>query len=197
MTGIRSGITRRAFFSLSAAATGLLCLGGLASLFRRYRFLRPPGAAANPSFLSQCIKCQRCQQICPTGVIVSVLVTEDVQSAGTPRFDLRAGDCTLCMKCVEVCPTGALLPLSKEQVRLGIATVDKERCIAWTWKGCTLCEPECATHAIVLDESRRPTVDASLCNGCGRCEHVCIVSIARAYGDLGGKAIVVAPLEPA
>lgn len=191
-TGFNSPLTRRALLGLvgkAAIVVGLVGLGFIRFLGRNDRFIRPPGALPEEGFLSLCIKCQKCQEVCPTGTITPVLVTEDVASVGTPKLDFRLGYCNLCMRCIEVCPTGALQLTKKEAVRLGIAQVDKERCVAWTGGGCTKCYAECPVEAIALDSNQRPIVDASRCNGCGLCEYICPSASLRAY--TGGKGIVV------
>jgi ferredoxin-type protein NapG len=194
-TGFNSPQTRRAFLGLAGKAAivvGLVGLGGfIRFLGTRDRFIRPPGAVTEEKFLSLCIKCQKCQEVCPTGTITPVLLAEGVASAGTPKLDFRLGYCNLCMKCIEICPTGALQPAKKEEVRLGLAQVDKERCIAFTWRGCIKCYKECPYKAITLDSNQRPVVDASRCNGCGLCEYICPSSSLRTYTGASGKGIVV------
>ncbi len=188
-------LSRRSFIELAGVTALLVGVGGAVAFKRQPEsFLRPPGALADPQFNALCVRCQRCEQICPTGIISPVLVTEDLGRINTPRLGFSRGYCTLCNKCIEVCPTGALQPIAKEQVRIGIAVVDKDRCIAWNWVACTKCEKECPTKAITLDAEKRPIVDVALCNGCGLCENVCITSVARSYRDgSGGKGIIVVP----
>jgi len=191
-TGFNSPLTRRALLGLVGQAAIVVGLGGfIRFLGRKDGFLRPPGALTEGEFLPLCIKCQKCQEVCPTGTIIPVLLTEDVASVGTPKLNFRLGYCNLCMRCIEVCPTGALQPTKKEAVRLGMAQVDKERCVAWTWGGCTKCYEECPFEAIALDGNQRPIVDASRCNGCGLCEYICPSSSLRSYTRASGKGIVV------
>jgi ferredoxin-type protein NapG len=193
-TGLNSPVTRRALLGLGGQALILVALGGFVRLFGdRYNCLRPPGALPAEEFLSRCIKCQKCLEVCPTGAITSVLLTETVLGAGSPQLDFEAGYCDLCMKCIEVCPTGALRPIDKDTARLGVAEVDRESCVAWIWRGCTKCYEECPLDAIVLDDYQRPAVDAAKCNGCGLCEYVCISSAVRSYSRSRGKGIVVLP----
>jgi len=151
-TSFNSPLTRRALLGLVGQAVIVVGLGGFIRFFgRKDAFLRPPGALTEGEFLSLCLKCQKCQEVCPMGTITPVLLTENVLSAGTPRLDFHLGYCNLCMKCIEVCPTGALQPIKKEVVRLGVAKVDREKCVAWIWEGCTKCYEECPCEAIVLD----------------------------------------------
>ena len=170
-------------------------LGGAVRLAGgRGTVLRPPGALPGAEFLSSCIRCHKCLEVCPTGIITSVLLTEAVLGAGTPRLDFTRGYCELCMKCAEVCTTGALVVADAGSVKLGIAHVDPENCVAWVWGGCTKCYKACPSQAITLDEMQRPVVDVSKCNGCGTCEYVCLSTVVRSYVSTRGKGIVVRPL---
>ncbi len=188
-------LTRRAFLVLAGQGAIFVGLGAAIRLLGSgAKFLRPPGARTESAFISRCIRCQKCQQVCPTRVIAPVLVTEDLVSAGTPKLNLRLGYCNLCLDCIPACPTGALHPTLKEDVKLGVAEVDKVRCVAWSWKGCTECYDKCPFDAIILDSNRRPVVDSSKCNGCGLCEYVCPGSSLRAYTRVSGKGIVIVPL---
>lgn len=193
--GFNSPLTRRALLELIGKTSTVVSLGGFLRLFgRKERFLRPPGAPTEGEFLSLCIKCQKCQEVCPTGTITPVLLAESAASVGTPKLSFRLGYCNLCVRCIEVCPTGALRPPGQEAIKLGVAEVDRERCVAWTWAGCTQCQQVCPLDAIVLDHSQRPTVDASKCNGCGLCEYICPSSALRSHTSAGGQGIVVVPL---
>lgn len=188
-------LTRRAFLGVVGKAAiifGFISFGGLVrALSQKNGFIRPPGAVVEAELLPLCIKCQKCQQVCHTGTITPVVLIEDIASVGTPKLDFHLGYCDLCMRCIEVCPTGALLPTKKENVRLGIAQIDRERCIAFTWRGCIKCYKECPFEAITLDSNQRPIVDENRCNGCGLCEYICPSSSLRGYTSASGKGIVV------
>jgi ferredoxin-type protein NapG len=129
------------------------------------------------------------------GIITPISLTESVSDGGTPKLDFRLGYCDLCMKCIEVCPTAALEPIKEEAVRLGVAEVDQQRCVAWTWRGCTKCQQVCPLEAIGLDDNQRPIVDASQCNGCGLCVYICPSTSLRSHTSASGRGIVVVPLD--
>jgi ferredoxin-type protein NapG len=100
-------LTRRAFVGLMGKGVTVIALGGaIRFLGREDYFLRPPRARPEVEFLSLCLRCDKCREACPQGLITPVLLTESVISAGTPR--LRWWNCPSCMRCVRVCPTGAL-----------------------------------------------------------------------------------------
>ena len=76
--------------------------------------LRPPGAIKTPfdekEFLSSCIKCGQCVQVCPVKAIK--LLDMDVGlGIGTPYIDAREQACDFScdgLQCVLACPTGSL-----------------------------------------------------------------------------------------
>lgn len=112
-------LARRAFVGLVAKGAMVVALAGFIRflgpkdrLIRppgalpRDRIIRPPGALPEGEFLSFCIRCNKCRDACPHGLIVPVLLTESVISAGTPK--LKGYFCSDCRRCIPVCPTGAL-----------------------------------------------------------------------------------------
>lgn len=184
------------FMGLLGNAAVVIGLGALIRVFgKSERPLRPPGAVAEQAFLAECIKCQRCAEVCPTGVITQCILTENLIGFGTPRVSFQLGYCTLCLKCVQVCPTGALLVGSTQNVVLGIAEINTRNCIAWTWGGCTKCQQVCSKGAVTLDRAERPVVEPSRCNGCGECEFECPSSALRSGSETSGRGIMVVPLN--
>ena len=172
--------------------------GGMAS--RGHDAIRPPGALAEPAFLSRCITCGACSASCPTGVIISDLGRSGVNGLFTPVLDMRRGWCEpSCNRCTVVCPTDALTEVKREdkqaigepaKVVIGTAFVDRGRCLPWAMeRPCIVCEEMCPTSpkAIWLDEVevlkrdggrtilQQPHVDPELCTGCGLCENRCPV----------------------
>ena len=192
--GSKRPATRRAVLLAAGQVGALFAVGGLLRLDRRHTaFVRPPGTLGEADFLARCVKCRRCIDVCPQDAVVSVRLAESFAAFDTPRLDFDAGYCDFCMACVVVCPTGALHPVEPEQAALGVAVIDREKCIAWAWGGCTRCFNECPHDAIHLDENQRPIVDEAKCNGCGVCEHVCDRYAKRWDATLSGKGVIVQP----
>ncbi len=176
------GVNRRAFIK-SLAATFLFLAPGKTfaqPLFAspvKVNHLRPPGAVPEEIFPAKCIRCGRCAEICPYRSI-RVLDVKYGVFAGTPLIEVEKIPCYLCMKCVEICPTGTLRPISQEEVRMGVAVINRRQCI--TWRGialCRTCYNVCPfkEKAIHLDQLR-PVVDEKYCTGCGLCTHGCPVN---------------------
>lgn len=151
--------------------------------------LRPPGALPENEFLSKCIRCQKCLQVCPTKVLVPTSLSHGIIAVNTPAVSFRRGYCNSCLKCSEVCPTGALVPVTKETLDIGTAAIIEKDCVAWDWTGCTVCVDNCPLKAIYLDEHKRPVVIPEKCNGCGICELKCPSPSLRA--SIQGKGIIV------
>lgn len=141
-----------------------------------YQF-RPPGALPEDDFLSRCIHCFLCQDVCPPGCIQ--MKPDSESDRQTPFIIPRIKACTLCLKCGDVCPTGALQPLQhKEDVRMGVAAVDENICVSHLRTGaCGACFTACPMRGAAITQGlyNAPSVHAENCTGCGLCEEVCIV----------------------
>jgi len=109
--------------------------------------------------------CTLCGQVCPTGAIRKLTLTQKVGDKDTPPD------------------------------RIGTAFVDRGRCLPWAMATpCIVCEEWCPTSpkAVYLEETvavdrrgnqikvKRPYVDPALCTGCGACEFACPVQDKRA-----------------
>jgi ferredoxin-type protein NapG len=96
---------------LGAAVLGISTLGYIpvASAWRVR--MRPPGALEEPDFLSSCIKCGQCVQVCP----VQAIKLDDLDQGfgiGVPYIDSRSQACDFscdAVQCILACPTGALV----------------------------------------------------------------------------------------
>lgn len=158
------------------------------------RALRPPGALAEPDFLSACSRCGLCVQACPYDTL-KLASWLDSAPNGTPIFDARKTPCEMCedIPCVPACPTGALDPELKDidKAKMGIAViVDREACLNLNGLRCDVCYRVCPAigKAITLERRQNPRIDyhailepvihADACTGCGKCEHACITEEA-------------------
>ncbi len=136
--------------------------------------LRPPGAVPEDIFAGKCVRCGRCAEVCPYHCIEMLDIRHGLY-AGTPIIYVDKIPCYLCMECTKVCPTGTLRLIPQEETRMGLAVVDKHRCV--TWKGeaiCRSCYNACPfkDKAIKLDRLR-PVVNKDYCAGCGLCTAAC------------------------
>jgi ferredoxin-type protein NapG len=81
------------------------------------------------------------------------------------------------MPCASVCPTDALdLPGSGwTGLRIAIAAIETERCIAFRDVTCGVCARVCPVGpaALTIDARGRPVVQPG-CTGCGACVTACV-----------------------
>ena len=156
--------------------------------------IRPPGALEEKEFLKRCVKCGECMKVCITNGLQPTLLEAGAEGIWSPMLVPRIGYCEYrCTLCGQVCPTGAIKKLAlteKAKVKLGLAMIDKGRCLPWAHaRPCIMCEEVCPTpkKAIWFEEVRvrdrqgkiltvkQPHVDLELCIGCGVCENKCPV----------------------
>ncbi len=156
--------------------------------------IRPPGALKEREFLRRCVKCGECMKVCITGGLQPTLLEAGLEGIWSPVLVPTAGYCEYrCTLCGQVCPTGAIkeLPLERKvKVKLGLAMINKNRCLPWAHATpCIVCEEVCPTpkKAIWFEQARvkdrdgketrlkQPRVDLELCIGCGICEAKCPV----------------------
>jgi ferredoxin len=157
--------------------------------------IRPPGSLAESEFLGKCIRCGECMKVCPTNVIQPVMLEAGLEGLWSPVVKTGIGYCEYkCNMCTSVCPTEAIAKLTLEQkqkVKIGLAHVDKGRCLPYAYsRPCQVCYEHCPlpTKAIWLEDAtvttasgnkvkvKQPHVSAELCIGCGICENKCPVS---------------------
>ena len=157
-------------------------------------FLRPPGVYSEKELAARCVSCGQCVAVCPFHCIE---MTPDFLFLGpeTPKVFHRKSPCFLCMKCSDICPTGALHKVSMEKAGMGVAVIDKEKCVDYQEVNlvmCWTCYERCPmkAKAIVLRGGYMPTITDD-CAGCGVCEYVCpakaISVIPTRFRKEGGK----------
>ena len=156
--------------------------------------LRPPGSLEEKEFLQRCVKCGECMKVCITNGLQPTLLEAGLEGIWSPTLVPRIGYCEYrCTLCGQVCPTGAIKRLQLEEkakVKIGLAMIDKGRCLPWAHgRPCIVCEEVCPTpiKAVWLEEAgvrdrqgkmvmvKQPHVDLELCIGCGICEAKCPV----------------------
>ena len=151
--------------------------------------LRPPGALPQGQFEAACIKCGECVQACPYDALVLAGLLDEAP-VGTPFLKPRSTPCEMCtdIPCVRNCPTGALDAEMAEirDAQIGIAVVDDSSCLSMQGLRCEACHRACPLidealslvyqhqHQTGVHAYFKPTVDAEVCTGCGKCEHACI-----------------------
>ena len=158
------------------------------------RLLRPPGSLEETEFLKRCVKCGECMKVCTTNGLQPTLLEAGLEGIWSPMLVPRIGYCEYrCTLCGQVCPTGAIKRLAQEEkakVKIGLAMIDKGRCLPWAHATpCIMCEEVCPTpkkavwfeKVEVRDRNgkklilQQPHVDLELCIGCGICEAKCPV----------------------
>jgi ferredoxin-type protein NapG len=95
---------------LTGGVIGLSLLGYIPVTQAKNTRLRPPGALNESDFLSSCIKCGQCVQVCPVQAI-KLGDLGDGFGVGVPFIDARAQACDFscdAVQCILACPTGSL-----------------------------------------------------------------------------------------
>jgi ferredoxin-type protein NapG len=143
------------------------------------RYLRPPGALPEVSFLAACTRCGDCITACPPFAIRKV-GTQGGLAAGTPYIDASIQACIACedMPCAAACPTEALtLPAHGwTGYRLASLELVPERCVTFSGTACRACADACprGDAALSVDEDGHPLFKIEGCVGCGTCVRACI-----------------------
>jgi ferredoxin-type protein NapF len=125
--------------------------------------VRPPWSLPEQDFLDRCTRCNDCIKACPSNIIV-------VGDGGFPTVDFSLGECTFCSECANACTAGAFDTVELSPWHLQVA-ID-ESCLAMHGTFCIACIDACPEQAIRLHYAASvpvPTIDTSLCTGCGGC----------------------------
>jgi ferredoxin-type protein NapG len=182
---------RRGFLQDLAAGSAVLAAGALPYGFSALlapeitgtgkaearNYLRPPGALKDDAaFVSACIGCGLCGEVCPPRCIL-FHARDGGTKVNTPYIDPADKGCTLCNKCMEACPTEALRETPLLNIDMGIARIDRTACYPWVDRGiCGACVSICPLGArgigFKLWNQYRPVIKDG-CVGCGLCVEVC------------------------
>lgn len=199
-----AGMSRRTFALGVGGAAVMLGLGGF-KFVGAQSVIRPPGGQDEDHLIAACIRCEKCCEICPRGVIAPTHLEDGILNMRTPTFDFQANYCDWCIEenggdplCVKVCPTEALklAPGANDlNTIMGVAVLNEPECLAYKLIGCRFCYDACPYEAIELDSDNRPSVIEDKCNGCGACESVCVsLKNASLSSDATERAIVIRAL---
>jgi MauM/NapG family ferredoxin protein len=193
--------------AVAGLAGGMLMKGNPLDGGRTYDagLIRPPGSAAEDEFLDKCIRCGECMKVCPTNVIQATMLEAGLEGLWSPILKTELGYCEYkCNMCTQVCPTDAIAKLTlieKQKVKVGLAFVDKSRCLPYAYaRLCQVCYEQCPLpeKAIRLEDAtvttakgtkltvKQPHVSADLCIGCGICQNKCPVSDQAAIRVMSG-----------
>ncbi|MCB1867645.1 MAG: 4Fe-4S binding protein [Gammaproteobacteria bacterium] len=147
LSGKRRAEARREFLRTSIMAAGVVgcsLLGFLPLVQGASLRLRPPGALKTTEnekeFLSSCIKCGQCVQVCPVEAIKLADIDEGF-GIGTPYIEAREQACDFScdgLQCVLACPTGSLNHALNfpADTRMGFAKLSRPNaCLAIQGKG--------------------------------------------------------------
>lgn len=83
-------ISRRGLIGGGIGAAAVLALGGVGrALASPNNPLRPPGATDETSFISSCIRCNRCRGACPRDAIINCDFEDGIINIRTPKLIFR------------------------------------------------------------------------------------------------------------
>lgn len=199
------GMSRRALLASAGGVAAMLALGGLRAVPAQAQ-VRPPGGQDEGAMLARCVRCQRCVEACPRGVIRPARIEDGIVGARMPRLSFDRDWCDWCEQenggvplCVQACGSLALElapQAARESTVMGIAEIDASQCLAHRQMNCRRCYDACPYGAMELDAAGRPVVVEELCTGCGACEAACVSLVNASVGtEIERRAITVQPAE--
>ncbi|MDA3935416.1 MAG: 4Fe-4S binding protein [Actinomycetota bacterium] len=139
-----------------------------------------PPLATVASLVEECVRCGRCSDACPYGLIESNTAILEPDTLFTPRLNHVDGRCTEnCNACGAACPTDAI-PVNENRL---VAVIGDQECMSWvTGRHCSRCTPFCPVTGAIVDARLQPGaehladgpvelpwIDPEACIGCGLC----------------------------
>jgi ferredoxin-type protein NapG len=141
-------------------------------------FVRPPGSIPESRFIETCRHSGYCVEACPVKAIVPLSdAAKGKKLVGTPVVVADTQPCVMCydLACMAVCPTGAIIPLGREEIRMGTARWNEKACVRTAGEDCRLCVDKCPLHerVIRLNKQGQVFINEDTCTGCGECAYYC------------------------
>jgi ferredoxin-type protein NapG len=197
---------RRTFFRKALQQTSQSIVDHVAEQVEHdaLRWIRPPYAQDELSFLLACTRCNACQEACPENVIFPLSPRLGVKVANTPAMDLLNHGCLLCedWPCVNACEPKALLypeenapektavdenaendkslepagPPKLGLPKLALAEIDPSECLPYSGPECGACANVCPIENTLTWHKNKPTINPENCVGCAQCRDVCIAN---------------------
>ncbi len=144
--------------------------------------IRPPWAIDEDQFTEICTRCFECAKACPAHLIIK-------GTGGFPEISFSRHGCDYCEACVVACPETALdlaQPTAWDQ-----QAVINESCFSRRGVVCRSCGEVCEASAIyfkpALGGVSQIQLNASACNGCGECVHVCPAHAIKIQKIMAGE----------
>jgi ferredoxin-type protein NapG len=139
---------------------------------------RPPGAIPESRFVETCVRSGYCIEACPVKAIIPLpQAGKNRKTAGMPVVIADTQPCVMCydLACMAVCPTGAIIPLGREEIKMGVARWNEAACLRSKKEDCRICVDKCPLHerVIRLDKAGKVSVTEETCTGCGVCTFYC------------------------
>jgi ferredoxin-type protein NapF len=132
--------------------------------------IRPPWSHAENTFIDTCTGCGDCITQCPTKIISK-------GRGNYPVINFKAGECVFCGDCVDACKVDALVNIKGQQPWTVTAAINTENCLAFKGVECRGCYDPCEAESIKITPRlggvSTPTLDSTLCTGCGACFAIC------------------------
>ena len=139
--------------------------------FTNTAVIRPPWSIDESRFVDTCTRCYKCAEACPSNLIVK-------GTGGYPEISFQRHGCDYCQACVQSCTDEALLLTSNKTQLPWLQQAEiSELCFSSRGIVCRSCAEVCETSAIkftpVIGGTSQINLNATACNGCGECVHVC------------------------